>query len=163
MPGVLGSWDVQWGQDDAFGSYKKNDGGSGNITVPSAGYYRITLNTATDELTIEPYDQTPTVFSGIAIMGGWDSWANDVVMNPCSASANNHDWYLEYTLDAGTAFKFKQAGSWDYNKGGVFIAEGTDVLYGFGVGNGDNLVIPETGTYTLLFNDITGVFRLIKK
>ena len=43
----------QWGQGDGFGTYVKNDGGSGNITVPEAGLYTVTLNTATDELMVE--------------------------------------------------------------------------------------------------------------
>ena len=43
-----GSWSDQWGQGSD--GYVKNDGGSGNITVPAAGYYNLTLNTATDPL-----------------------------------------------------------------------------------------------------------------
>jgi hypothetical protein len=83
-------------------------------------------------------------------------------MNPCNANAENHDWYLEYTFAAGDEVKFKQPGSWDFNRGGTFITEGDD-LYGFGVGNGANLMMPADGTYIILFNDITGVYRFIKK
>ena len=49
---IPGKWDDQWGMGSD--TYVKNDGGSGNITMPADGYYRIRLNTATDQLVIEP-------------------------------------------------------------------------------------------------------------
>jgi hypothetical protein len=158
---VLGSWDEQWGQGGSFGEFVKNDGGSGNITVPAAGIYRVTLDTKEDELTIEEYTAADPVFDGMCIAGSFNEWG-DTPMNPCNANAENHDWYLEYTFAAGDEVKFKQPGSWDYNRGGTFITEGDD-LYGFGVGNGANLMMPADGTYIILFNDITGVYRFIKK
>ena len=132
-----------------------------NITVPEAGLYRITLDTKEDVLTIEEYTAAAPVFDGMCIAGSFNEWG-DTPMNPCNANAENHDWYLEFTFAAGDEVKFKQSGSWDYNKGGAFITEG-DNLYGFGVGNGDNLAIPADGTYLIIFNDITGVYRFIKK
>jgi hypothetical protein len=158
---VPDSWDEQWGQGGSFGEFVKNDGGSGNITVPAAGIYRVTLDTKEDVLTIEEYTAAAPVFDGMCIAGSFNEWG-DTPMNPCNANAENHDWYLEYTFAAGDEVKFKQLGSWDYNKGGAFITEG-DNLYGFGVGNGDNLAIPADGTYLIIFNDITGVYRFIKK
>ena len=158
---VPDSWDEQWGQGGSFGEFVKNDGGSGNITVPEAGIYRITLDTKEDVLTIEEYTAAAPVFDGMCIAGSFNEWS-DAPMNPCNANAENHDWYLEYTFAAGDEVKFKQPGSWDFNKGGTFITEG-DNLYGFGEGNGANLVIPAEGTYLIIFNDITGVYRFIKK
>ena len=158
---VPDSWDEQWGQGGSFGEFVKNDGGSGNITVPAAGIYRVTLDTKEDVLTIEEYTAAAPVFDGMCIAGSFNEWS-DTPMNPCNANAENHDWYLEYTFAAGDKVKFKQPGSWDYNKGGAFITEG-DNLYGFGEGNGANLVIPAEGTYLIIFNDITGVYRFIKK
>ena len=154
-------WATQWGQGAAFGKFVKNDGGSDNITVPEAGIYRITLDTKADVLTIEPYEGQVQTFESICIAGSFNDWG-DTPMTPCSADANNHDWYIEYTFSAGDNVKFKQAGSWDYNKGGIFITQGDD-LVGFGVGNGPNLEMPNDGKYTILFNDITGVYRFIKK
>ena len=155
------SWATQWGQGDAFGSYKKNDGGSGNITVPEAGVYTVTLNTAKDELKIEKYDGSAPVFDGMAIAGSFNDWG-DTPMTPCSAGWENHDWYVTHTFAAGDEVKVKQAGSWDFNKGGSFVKY-SQGMYVYGEGNGANLVIDEAGTYLIFFNDITGYIRFIKQ
>ena len=154
-------WASQWGQGDAFGSYVKNDGGSGNITVPEAGVYKVTLNTKEDKLTIEAYDGSAPVYSGMAISGSFNDWS-DTEMTACSAGWENHDWYISYTFAAGDEVKIKQAGSWDFNKGGSFInySEG---MYVYGESNGANLKIEEDGTYLIFFNDITGYIRFIKQ
>ena len=154
-------WATQWGQGDAFGSYKKNDGGSGNITVPAPGLYKVTLNTKSDDLTVEAYDGSAPVFSGMAISGSFNGWG-DTPMNPCSTGWENHDWYLSYTFAAGDEVKIKQADSWDYNKGGAFVNY-SQGMYVYGVGNGPNMVMAEAGTYMIFFNDITGYIRFIKQ
>ncbi len=156
------SWDFQWGQDgDNFGTFVKNDGGSKDIKVPAAGYYIVTLNTAKDEFKVEEYGETPAVFSGMAISGSFNEWS-DTPMNACSASADNHDWYVVQHLDAGAEIKIKQADSWDYNKGGTFVTQ-PDGMYAFGVSNGDNLKITDSADYLIIFNDITGFIRFIKQ
>ena len=170
------SWATQWGQGDAFGKFVKNDGGSGNITVPTAGVYKITLYTDADlaakegkpELSIEPYDGTVTVFDGMAIAGslskldGYEAWS-DLAMNPCSTAGENHDWYIVQEFNAGDEFKVKQAGSWDFNRGGEFVGYDEGSFYAYGVQNGANFVVPEPGSYMILFNDITGYVRFIKQ
>ena len=155
------NWATQWGQGDAFGQYVKNDGGSGNITVPEAGLYTVTLNTAKDELTIEKYDGSAPVFDGMAIAGSFNDWG-DTPMTPCSTGWENHDWYVTHTFAAGDEVKVKQAGSWDFNKGGSFVNY-SQGMYVYGEGNGANLVISEAGSYTIFFNDITGYIRFIKQ
>ena len=156
----LDSWDYQWGQGDAFGSFVKNDGGSGNITVPAAGLYTITLDTKNDKLSVDAYSGAASVFGGMAISGSFNGWG-DTDMTPCSTGWENHDWYITYEFVAGDEVKIKQAGSWDYNKGGTFV-EYSEGMYVYGVSNGANLVIPEAGTYMIFFNDITGYIRFIK-
>ena len=158
---TLDSWDEQWGQGDSFGSFVKNDGGSGDITVPEAGIYTVSLNTAKDELKIEKYEGAAPVFTGMAISGSFNGWG-DTPMNPCSTGWENHDWYLKTTLAAGDEIKIKQADSWDYNKGGSFI-DYSGGMYVYGVSGGDNLVISEAGDYLIIFNDITGYIRFIKQ
>ena len=155
------NWATQWGQGDSFGTYVKNDGGSGNITVPEAGLYKVTLNTKNDKLTIEAYDGSAPVYSGMAISGSFNDWG-DTDMTPCSTGWENHDWYITYTFNAGDEVKIKEAGSWDFNKGGTFVTYSSG-MYVYGVGNGANLAIPEAGTYLIIFNDITGYIRFIKQ
>jgi len=156
-------WLTQWGQGDSFGEYKKNDGGSGNITVPAAGYYTVVLDTKNDVLTVSEYGSTPTVYDGMSISGSFNGWS-DTEMNPCHTydGAINHDWYIVQEFAASDEVKIKQTGSWDFNRGGTFVTYG-EGMYAYGVQNGDNLVIPEAGTYIVLFNDITGYIRFIKQ
>lgn len=153
-------WASQWGQGDAFGTYVKNDGGSGNITVPEAGLYKVTLNTKEDKLMVEAYNESVAVYSGMAISGSFNDWG-DTEMTACSSGWENHDWYITHDFAAGDEVKIKQAGSWDFNKGGAFINY-SNGMYVYGVGNGDNLVISEAGSYMIIFNDITGYIRFIK-
>lgn len=162
------SWDVQIGKND--GGFVKNDGGSGNITVDAAGLYVVKLNTAdlakvgkkenTTALTVEPYTGSATVYDGMAIAGSFNEWS-DTEMTPCSTGWENHDWYVEQEFAAGDEVKIKQAGSWDFNRGGTFVKY-SEGMYVYGVGNGDNLVVENAGKYLILFNDITGFIRFIK-
>ena len=154
-------WASQWGQGDAFGTYVKNDGGSGNITVPAAGLYTVTLDTKNDKLDIAAYDGSAPVYSGMAISGSFNDWS-DTDMTPCSTGWENHDWYIVHDFAAGDEVKVKQAGSWDFNKGGVFV-DYSEGMYVYGVSNGPNLVIAEAGSYMIIFNDITGYIRFIKQ
>ena len=164
-------WAAQIGQGAAFGKFVKNDGGSSDIKVPAAGLYKITLNTAelakagdkeeTTALTVEPYDGAASVYSGMAISGSFNGWG-DTDMTPCSTGWENHDWYIVHDFAAGDEVKVKQAGSWDFNKGGVFV-DYSEGMYVYGVSNGPNLVIAEAGSYMIIFNDITGYIRFIKQ
>ena len=150
---VPGSWDDQWGQGDA--GYVKNDGGSGNLTVPAEGYYLITLNTATDVLTIEPYEGTVGVYAQIAMPGdyqGWDTGSN--LMNGMSTSVENHDWYLMNVTYEETGLKFAADNSWDVNWGGDGFP------YGLGTQNGPNIPVT-AGTYNVFFNDILGTYHFV--
>ena len=155
------SWDYQWGQGDSFGTFVKNDGGSSDIKVPAAGLYTITLDTGKDNLKVEAYEGTAKVFDGMAISGSFNDWG-DTAMNPCSTDWENHDWYITQHLDAGTEIKIKQAGSWDFNKGGELIPDG-DNMFAFGVDGGSNFKIEEAADYLIIFNDITGFVRFIKQ
>ncbi len=163
------NWAAQIGQND--GGFVKNDGGSGNITVSEPGIYKVTLNTAElakagdgeniEALTIEKYDGSAPVFSGMAIAGSFNEWG-DTPMTACSSGWENHDWYVTHTFAAGDEVKVKQADSWDFNKGGTFVNY-SQGMYVYGEGNGANLVIEEAGTYLIIFNDITGYIRFIKQ
>ena len=156
------NWDYQWGQGGSFGEFVENDGGSGNITVPEAGVYKVVLDTKAHKLTVEKYEESATVFAGMALSGSFNEWG-DTEMTPCNPNTENHDWYIVQHLDAGAEVKVKQAGSWDYNRGGSLVTESTGNSYAYGVGNGDNFWISEAADYLIIFNDITGFVRFIKQ
>ncbi len=147
-----GGWDDQWGQGGNFGEFVKNDGGSGNITVPEAGYYTITLNTAKNELKVEAADITPTVYASICMAGDFNGWGDTPMTAVNTVLPNNHIW--SYVLDAtggDTTAKFKIAGSWDTNWGGEAFP------MGYGAGNGANIPVL-AGKYVVTFNDIDGSY-----
>ena len=148
-----GNWDNQWGMGDA--GFVKNDGGSGNITVEADGYYRILLNTATDELVIEPITDPVGVYSMISMPGGYQDWnTGENVMNGMSTNVENHDWYLMNVTYDDTELKFAADNAWDVNWGA------SDFPYGIGVGNGPNIPV-KAGTYNVFFNDILGTYNFV--
>lgn len=150
---VPGSWEDQWGMGD--GAYVKNDGGSGNLTVSADGYYRIRLNTATDELVIEPYDGTPGVYTMIAMPGEYQGWnTGENVMEGMCTSVENHDWYLKSVTYDDTELKFAADNDWAVNWGA------SDFPYGIGVQNGPNIPV-KAGTYNVYFNDILGTYNFV--
>ena len=154
-----GSWDDQWGQGDAFGSFVMNDGGSGNISVPADGYYVVELNTTKNELTVTPYDGNATVYASMSIPGDFNGWDVGITMNAISTfdGAVNHDWV--YTLDASggdTTAKFAANGGWDVNWGDTAFPRG------FGTQNGPNIPVAQ-GKYLVVFNDILGAYNFIEK
>jgi hypothetical protein len=150
---VPGKWDDQWGMGD--GAFVKNDGGSGNITVEADGYYRILLNTATDELVIEPITDPVGVYTQIAMPGAYQDWnTGENLMNGMSTNVENHDWYLMKVTYEDTELKFAADNSWDVNWGA------SDFPYGVGVGNGANIPV-KAGTYNVFFNDILGTYNFV--
>lgn len=149
-----GSWTEQWGQSGS--EYVMNDGGSGNITVPSDGYYTITLNTLNETLTITAADVTPTVYPQMLIAGDFNSWGTSTAMTAvnttASMAAHNHVW--TYTIDASdgaTTAKFLADSSWSPNWGG------SDFPCGYGVADGANIPV-EQGKWIVTFNDIDGSY-----
>ena len=150
---IPGKWDDQWGMGSD--TYVKNDGGSGNITMPADGYYRIRLNTATDQLVIEPIEGTVGVYEMISMPGDYQGWnTGENVMSPMSTNVENHDWYVMKVTYDDTALKFAADNAWDVNWGAAVFP------YGIGQQNGPNIPI-KAGTYNVFFNDILGAYNFV--
>ena len=153
---IPGKWDDQWGAGDA--GYVKNDGGSGNITVPSDGYYTVKLDTKNDVLTIEPYEGAPRAFTSMGMPGGYNGW--DVNANLMTAfdtyGGENHAWSATFEAGEDGELKFAANGGWDFNWGAASFP------YGQGTQNGPNIPYA-AGSYTVFLNDITGQFMFIEK
>ncbi len=169
---LTSSWDEQIGQGSAYGAFVKNDDGSGNITVPTAGIYTITIDTekldgiddkadCSSAVKVEAYDSTPTIFAGMCVSGNFNDWG-DTAMEPVHSydGAENHDWYTTITLDGAQEIKFKEPGSWDYNSGGSISETQDGSYYGYGTNNGAN-ICPAAGKYLVIYNDITRFYRFI--
>ena len=146
-----GSWNDQWGYSDG---YVKNDGGSGNISITTAGYYTVTLNYADDELSVEEYTDDVTDYSEIYVTGDFDSWAVATTMTLCTGST--HLWMYDFESDEDTTLKFTCDTSWSYDWGSDTFPSGMGVLWGSN--------IPVTaGSYILIFNDIDGGYTFVEK
>ena len=147
--GVPGSWDEQWG--DGGGSFAHNDGGSGNITVATDGWYTVTLNSATNVLTIDPADVTPATYPAMQLVGSFENWGDAPVNMTQTAGDNSHVWYADVTFDADApadgGCKFRTDDSWTYNWGGANFPYSVTTI------NGANIMF-KTGAYRVVFDDL---------
>ena len=121
------SWDDgQVGQGASFGDFKYNDGGSSDIKVPEAGYYKITYDTKNLKLKIEKYTgAAPTAYASMALPGKHDSWnaAGGTPLTAETSVVENHDWkgtvtFTEKSTGAdGEGCKFAANGTWCCHQG----------------------------------------------
>lgn len=156
-----GGWDNQWGNSGADGidNPVKNDGASKNLLVPSDGYYTITLNTETDELTVEAVTDAPSVYH-IQMQGDFNEW-KDAAMEPVNKATpdNNHVWKYELDATGGdTTAKFKIGAADDGGDGWSVNWGAAEFPYGIGTQNGANIPVT-AGKYLIIFNDITGYYH----
>ena len=127
------------------------------------GYYTITLDTRTMNLSIEPSDPNVPAYGSVVLVGYFNNWNNEA--NPMDGvntrlGLNNHDWWLGEWTQTKTGYegdvKFCLYGSWDYDWGTNTFPFGT------GVQGGQNIPAKK-GTYYVFLNDITGQYHFIKK
>ena len=148
-----GSWDDQWGTGDA--GYVFQDGGSGNITVPADGFYTITLNTVTNELTIDPATVTPVEYQFIELIGDYNGWSNETVVLDVTPGSNGYVWYTDITLPDG-GVKFRADGDWAVKDWGG------DTFPFCTKPSGGNIPAKE-GTYRVVFNQLDGCYMFFQK
>lgn len=158
------NWDLGFmsGGEANKAVYRNKAGDAGNIWVDPEGYYLVTVNTASNECTIEKQDITPAVYDQICIAGSFNNWS-DTDMTPVNANGENHVWCYIMDVAAGETIqmKFKVKGTWDTNWG--FGANDGDLnACGVGTNGGHNIGLAE-GTWVIMFNDITGEFSIIAK
>lgn len=157
----LGNWDEQWGISGS--TYVHNDGTSGDIKVAANGWYKITLNSIKNTLTVTAVTApTATTYSTIGMIGEFNGWGGDVALTKAT-STNSHIWYTTYTFASSFTppvgsggCKFRANGGWDANWGG-----GTFPC-GMGTNGGTNIPFL-AGTYAVMFNDLDGAFCYVKK
>ncbi|ALJ00948.1 SusE domain-containing protein [Rufibacter tibetensis] len=132
-------WDVAYG--DAGGGKVSTSGG--DLSVPTAGMYRLTLNLNENTLTAAKYSFGVI---GDATAGGWGA-DTDMMYNN-----GTQTWSLTTNLKAG-AIKFRLNDDWGTNYGG---SNGTLVS------NGDNITVPSAGNYRITFSLATNTYTLTK-
>lgn len=157
-----GQWADQWGAEengDITKPYKKDaikEGG--DFKVPADGYYKITLDTKKNTLSIVATDAPAHTYSHIFISGDFNAWDEKTQMTPVNTVAGmvNHIWTYELDATGGnTTAKFLYDG-WAPNWGSASFP------YGFGVNGGANVPVA-AGTYTVIFNDVDGYYHFFSK
>ena len=156
----IGDWaNDLWGMTGS--NYVHN--GGGNITVPSDGYYTITLNSIDNKLSIDKVTVTPATYTAVGLIGAFNSWATDVALTG-NAGTSKHVWYTTYTFTADSQCKLRANGAWDINWGSAGATDGNPLYSKLGIAviGGKNF-IETTGTYTVILNDIDNCYFFIKK
>ena len=156
-----------WVKDVNTGEYSVqnmiDDNPNYDTILLDEGYYTITLDTRTMNLSIEPSDPDVPAYGSVVLVGYFNNWNNEA--NPMDGvntrlGLNNHDWWLGEWTQTKTGYegdvKFCLYGSWDYDWGTNTFPFGT------GVQGGQNIPAKK-GTYYVFLNDITGQYHFIKK
>lgn len=150
---VKGSWDAQYGAGAAAGQLSA-DGGSGNLTVPSDGYYKLTIDTSALTYTLVPVDNPIKSYTNISIIGTVNGdWNNDTQLT--QSTFDSHLWMAtSVSLNAGE-FKFRADNAWDVSWGVATEFFGTTTI------GGANIPLSAEWTYDIYFNDATGDYTFI--
>lgn len=155
----VGSWDYGMcgggvGTPPVYRNAEPTD--PGDIKITEAGYYKITLNTATHVCKIEKSDVTaPAAYTAMNMPGDYNSWAASSPMTAMTtvAGLTNHDWMTTVTIPARGGAKFTDGTtSWGANK----------FPYGFATATGGNIPV-KAGTYRVFYNDITGSYTFLEQ
>ena len=146
-------------------AYYRNGGGDAdNISAPKAGYYTIVIDNVTHSFTMsEASNDIDTSDKGsIGIVGDFNGWNNDLVMNLASKpevakNAKHHVWSADLKLDAPSQVKFRA------NKESKLVWGSSTVLpYGVATKDGGGIKLKK-GEYRVYFNDLTGQYNFILK
>ncbi|MCD8081817.1 MAG: SusF/SusE family outer membrane protein [Bacteroides sp.] len=167
----LGTDDMYY--DNGSGTLIHGDSGGGALYIEKEGYYTLTIDLQDMSWKIEPYDVSKaTKWKIINFVGAFCNWGepddknevHDPEMEP--SAYDPHIWTLEIdlpTIEYGV--KFRADHSWD-NK--WCPRSSSEVPFGICDHNpsGDpNISLDETGTgtYLVIFNDLTGHYIISKK
>lgn len=142
--------------------------GGDNITVPSDGYYTLTLNSIDNTLKIVPaVAPLPPTYASMGLTGAmpetnWTAFP-DLTMTP-SETTNNHVWYINYTFTADYQCKIRANSAWDVNWGTPSANDGDALYSAYAIGTkGGKNILGKTGSYIIVLNDVDGSYFFFKK
>ncbi|WP_326982990.1 SusE domain-containing protein [Chryseobacterium sp. MYb264] len=148
-----GSWDVQYGLGASAGTLS-TDGGSGNINVATAGYYKLTINTTALTYSLVPITPPTSAFTSVSMIGSASGdWTTDVDLQKNTFDA--HIWVKKNVELKAGEFKFRANHDWGTNWGTA------QEFFGVGDIGGGNIPVSTQFNYDVYFNDITGEFSFI--
>lgn len=150
---TVGAWDPQWGSGGS--GVLSTSGGSGDIQVASAGYYKFTMDKSALTYTMVPVANPTSNYTYISMIGtGSGNWNTDVDLT--KSTFDPHIWVKKnVTLNAGE-LKFRANHDWGTNWGA------SSEFFGVGnTNNAPNIPVTIAWTYNVYFNDITGEYTII--
>lgn len=127
----------------------------GNITIKDGGYYKITVNVETKELTITPITETVKVYSSMLM--------NDAALGVITTNSlgENHDWLGDADFTADGQVVFNGTGSNDL--GDYTTAWGGNAFPAGKAIKNAPAIPAKPGSYKVVFNDLLGMYRFIDK
>ncbi len=142
---------------------KLEQGRNSYIFAPAKKFYTFKIDL--EELTyewIELEDQNPTSYTTVSLIGGFNSWAEDVDM--VTVDKAKHNWYTKVTFAEQTELKFRAdhdwAANWGFGDSAGAWTVNDDVWAKQCNMDGGNIVVP-AGTYHVYFCDITGAAHFV--
>lgn len=148
-----GSWTTQYGTGSSAGVLDTS-GGSGNISIATAGYYKVMINTSA--LTYSVVSMTPptTSYTSISLIGpSVGGWSTDLDLE--KSTFDSHVWVKKNVMLSSGEFKFRANHDWGTNWG---VAQ---EFFGTAAVGGGNVPVTTTFNYNVYFNDMTGDFSVI--
>lgn len=150
---VKGSWDAQFGLGASAGQLS-TDGGSGNIPVTTAGYYKLTVDAAALSYTFEPIADPTTTYANVSIIGTVNgNFDTDTQLT--KSTFDPHLWTASSVSLKSGEFKFRANNAWDVNWGADSEFFGTATM------GGGNIPLAAEWIYNVYFNDVSGSYTLI--
>jgi hypothetical protein len=148
-----GEWTVQYGLGSSAGILS-TDGGSGNISVATAGYYKLTVNATALTYTFAPATPPTATYTSISMIGtASGDWNTDVDM--LQSTFDPHIWVKKNVLLNSGEFKFRANHAWVTGWG---VSE---EFFGIATASGGNIPLTTSFHYDVYFNDITGAYSAI--
>lgn len=148
-----GSWATQYGAGSSAGVLDTS-GGSGNISVPAAGYYKLTVNISALTYTFVPVTAPGTTYTMISMIGpAAGGWSTDLDLQ--KSTFDPHVWTKKNVMLNSGEFKFRANNDWAVSWGAAQEFFGTATV------GGANIPLSTTYHYNIYFNDMTGDYSLI--
>lgn len=148
-----GSWATQYGAGSSAGVLDTS-GGSGNISVAAAGYYKLTVNTTALTYTFVPVTAPTVTYTAISMIGpAAGGWSTDLDLQ--QSTFDPHMWTKKNVMLSAGEFKFRANHDWATSWGVGQEFFGTATL------GGANIPLATAYHYDVYFNDMTGDYSLI--
>lgn len=147
-----GSWDPQYGLGSP--GILDTSGGSGNIPVAAAGYYKLSINTTALTYTLVSVPAPSTTYTTISMIGtASGDWNTDLDLQ--KSTFDPHIWVKKNVAMNSGEFKFRANHDWATSWG---VAE---EFFGVAAVGGANIPLTTAFHYDVYFNDITGEYSVI--